>query len=57
MRTVRGCMQEFVRESSRRIVIEARTPAELLDKMAAYTPPESLIEAIKKGKVDKRMRG
>lgn len=28
--------QGFVREASRTIVIEGRTPAELLDKLAAY---------------------
>ena len=29
-------LQGFVREASRTIVIEGKTPAELLDKLAAY---------------------
>ncbi|DBA88899.1 hypothetical protein WJX79_002825 [Trebouxia sp. C0005] len=37
----------FVREASRTIVIEGRTPAELLDKLAAYKPPPSLLELAK----------
>lgn len=31
-----GDVQGFVREASRTIVIEGKTPAELLDKLAAY---------------------
>lgn len=37
----------FVREASRTIVIEGKTPAELLDKLAAYKPPPSLLELAK----------
>lgn len=50
-------LQEFVRDTSRRIVIEAQSPAELLEKMLAYRPPQSLLEAIKEGKLDKTVRG
>ncbi|DBA85764.1 hypothetical protein WJX77_002099 [Trebouxia sp. C0004] len=34
----------FVREASRTVVIEGKSPAELLDKLAAYKPPPSLLE-------------
>ncbi|DBB06890.1 TPA: hypothetical protein ACH3X3_009548 [Trebouxia sp. C0006] len=37
----------FVREASRTIVIEGKTPAELLDKLAAYKSPPSLLELAK----------
>lgn len=37
----------FVRETSRTIVIEGKTAAELLDKIAAYKPPPSLLELAK----------
>ncbi|KAL3149700.1 hypothetical protein ABBQ38_013530 [Trebouxia sp. C0009 RCD-2024] len=38
----------FVRESSRTIVIEGSSAAELLDKLAAYKAPPSLLELAKK---------
>lgn len=31
-----SCLQGFVRESSRSIVIEGKTPAEVIDKLIAY---------------------
>ena len=39
------CVAEgFIRPASRGILIEAATPAELIDKLAAHKPPESIIQ-------------
>jgi len=38
----------FVRESARRIVLVASTPAELIDQMEGYKAPESLISMARK---------
>ena len=43
--------QGFIRPSSRAILISAATPAELLDKLAAYQPPPSLIKLASEGKL------
>lgn len=50
-------LQGFVREASRSIVIDAVTPDELLNKMAVYKPPPSLLSIIKEGKLDRHIRG
>lgn len=52
-----GCLQGFIRPASRAIVISAATPAELLDKLAAYQPPPSLIKLASEGKLGVNERG
>lgn len=41
--------QGFIRPSSRAILVDAPTPAELLDKLARYQPPPSLIRLAAEG--------
>lgn len=49
--------QGFIRHSSRAILVDAGTPAELLDKLAKYKPPPSLISLAAEGKLDLHTRG
>ena len=46
-----------MRQPSRNIVLESTEPAELIDKMTSYQPPQSLISLLQEGKIDKRLRG
>ena len=50
-------MQGFIRPASRAILISAATPAELIDKLAAYEPPPSLIKLASEGKLSLHERG
>ena len=50
-------LQGFIRPASRAILIDAATPAELLDKLAAYQPPPSLIALASAGKLAVHERG
>jgi uncharacterized protein (TIGR00730 family) len=45
-------MEGFVRESARRIILVASTPAELIDLMEVYEAPESLIVSLAKAKAE-----
>ena len=49
--------QGFIRPSSRAILVDAATPAELLDKLARYQPPPSLVKLAAEGKLDMHQRG
>ncbi len=50
-------LQGFIRPASRAIVIDAADPAELLEKMAAYQAPPSLIKLASDGKLHPTQRG
>ena len=41
-----GVVQGFVRPASRKILQDANTASELLDKLEAYQPPVSLIKVL-----------
>lgn len=47
----------FIRPSSRAIIVSARTSAELLDKLAAYEAPVSLIRLASEGRLKEGQRG
>ena len=50
-------LQGFIRPSSRAIVVSAATPADLIDKLAAYKAPPSLIRLASQGKLGVHERG
>ncbi|KAL4860244.1 hypothetical protein ACK3TF_000429 [Chlorella vulgaris] len=47
----------FIRPTSRSILISAGSPSELIDKLAAYRPPPSLIQLAAAGKLSVHERG
>jgi hypothetical protein len=49
--------QGFIRPASRGIVVSADTPAKLIDALAAYQPPPSLIKLASEGKLGVHERG
>ena len=51
------CAQGFVREPSRGIAQADTDPAALIDKLEAFLPQASLLQLIKEGKIDKKLRG
>ena len=50
-------LQGFIRPASRAILIAANTPRELIDALAAYQPPPSLITLASQGALGLHMRG
>jgi hypothetical protein len=51
------CLQGFIRPSSRAILVSADTPAALIDKLAAYEAPPSLIRLASEGRLGVHERG
>lgn len=49
--------QGFIRPSSRGIILSATSPGELIDKLAAYQAPPSLISLASQGLLDVHERG
>lgn len=50
-------VQGFIRPASRGIVLSAASPGELIDRLAAYQAPPSLISLASQGLLDVHERG
>lgn len=53
----RRCLQGFIRPSSRAILVSGDTPGELIDTLAAYQAPPSLLRLASEGKLGVHERG
>ena len=49
--------QEFIRPPSRGIILEDSDPEALIDKLAAYVAPRSVVELAREGSLDPNVRG
>ena len=49
--------QEFIRPASRGIILQDSDPDALIDKLAAYVAPRSVVELAREGSLDPNVRG
>lgn len=51
------CVQGFVRQPSREIVLVSKDPKDLIDKLENYSAPASIIKLALEGKLLHNLRG
>ena len=49
--------EEFIRPASRGIILQDSDPAALIEKLAAYVAPRSVVELARDGLLDPNVRG